>query len=112
MANERPILLPDLARERIELARVDLSDAVMTNLIRASNADLVLMVERLRGSLADMIRLQAMAPAAQAVLDSAEDADLAVAQRAELVLMVEGLRGALTDAVDEAARATGSRKAC
>lgn len=97
VTTERPTFPhPDFAADRIAMARADLREAELLDLRTADSADLIQMVERLRGALSDMIRLCGTAPRRQRdELDWAERVDLALAQHLDLGLIVSRLCGSL-----------------
>jgi hypothetical protein len=96
----------ELLLARIALAEADLKQAETADLATASNADLVVLVERLRGTVADLVRLLSDNPelaarirTARLDLDIAENTDLAIATNPELIALVERLRSTLADLV-------------
>jgi hypothetical protein len=97
VTTERPTFpRPDFAVERIAMARADLREAERTDLHSADDGDLIHLVERLRGALADMIRLSGCAPRKQLdELDWSESVDLVQASHAQLGELVNRLCGSL-----------------
>lgn len=91
--------LPTLAEDRINFAQADLDAINSTELIAVSNAEMVLLIERLRGSLNDTIRLRGGAPRQQAVLTRAEESNLAVMRHIDLTRVAVQLRNALSELI-------------
>ncbi len=81
---------------RIDLARADVHRAQPDRLYTASAADLVQIVEALRGSLHDILQMT-MAPSSEwTVLERAEDANLATLRPASLIRLASDLSADLS----------------
>jgi hypothetical protein len=103
--NEDPHPLPLFATERIALAQADLDVVNATDLIGARTDEVILIVERLRGSLADTLRLlRPVGPPSgcQQELDAAEGVNLALAGHLALAHLANRLRCALAEALADA----------